>query len=96
MKIRKKSQSDEGIRARFSLAGEQEDAWGGPSSCRNLVCVCVVVLGSDRFFLYAARSGGWEREGGRVTSKVFEGWGLACYVVLGESWALHEDVRPGF
>ena len=53
--------------------------------------------------MYAARSGGvsgWEREGGRVRSKelneVFEGWGLACCVVLGESWALHEDVRSGF
>ena len=47
MKIRKKSQSDEGIRARFSLAGEQEDAWGGPSSCRNLsvsVWLCLVVI----------------------------------------------------
>ena len=90
-KIGKKSQSDEDIRARFSLAGEQEGAWRGPSSRRDLVCVCVVVLGSDRFFLYAARSGGfsgWEREGGRVGSKelneVFEGWGMAC---LGESWA---------
>ena len=61
------------------------------------------MLGSDRFFLYTARSGGfsgWERECGRVRSKeldeVFKGWGLACYVVLGESWTLHEEVRSGF
>ena len=61
---------------------------------------CLVVMSFSCIQHDQGGFSGWERESGRVRSKelneVFEGWGLACYVVLGESWALHEDVRSGF
>jgi len=44
-KIGKKLQYEEGIGASFSLAGEHEGAWEGPSSRRNLVWLRLVVIG---------------------------------------------------
>ena len=46
--IKGKQEYEESIRTSFSLAGEHEGVWEGPSSRRNLVCV--VVLSSNRFF----------------------------------------------